>query len=485
MRKNSCGFSWYCSFFLWFMPAAILFSAATIVNFPAFASTEKGVASAISTSSAKGHRSIIQKPFLAVTSSSETVTVDGKANIFASGLTAVPSLDGGGGELPSEISLSEDVTNVSFSATGLTNCCSSTPNSPPDGGSDLSPTDIFSYNGISGIKAPNTMMLVGVFLGDDSPSSDAPDILDFNAIGTDFTTLSPELQQTFYIGDGSTSSGTTQSFVVPSGATRLFLGIADAASFNGDPSWYDDNTGSFEVTANQSVTNATPTPTATLPPLPTPSLSPLPFPSIPPFPSPLPTVSGGTAAVTGIILDQDDIPLSAVTVTIEGTDYSESKETDENGFYIFTNLLAGEYTLTYKKEGYQTQTEEITLTEGEQKNMGMITMEESVGTISGYVLDIRNNPIASAKLKLKGIKTGYKNTLSSDADGFFEFTDLEADTYILIARKNGYKRAKQTIKLGDGEAKEVEITLKRAVRNIKKASSEHRYLRLHAYSVHL
>lgn len=214
-----------------------------------------------------------------------------------------------------------------------------------------------------------------------------------------------------------------------------------------------------------------PLPTPSLPPFPTPTFQPFPSPSVSPFPSPIPTLSGDTATVFGEVNDPDEFPFQGVTVTIEGTDYSESKETDERGFYVFTNLSAGEYTLTYKKEGYQTQTEEITLTEGEIKNMGTIYMEDTANAdIYGYVLDIRDNPIVSAKLKLKGIKTGYKTTLSSDASGFFEFTDLEADTYILIARKNGYKRAKQTIRLGEEESKEVKIILKRTSRKIKKAS---------------
>ena len=70
-------------------------------------------------------------------------------------------------------------------------------------------------------------------------------------------------------------------------------------------------------------------------------------------------------------------------------------------------------------------------------------------------------PLNLQKLTLIAIfKTNYKHTTASDADGFFEFTDLEVDTYILITKKKGYKRAKQTIRLEEGEAKEVDINLK-------------------------
>src|SRR5262249_39942824 len=58
------------------------------------------------------------------------------------------------------------------------------------------------------------------------------------------------LNQTFFIGDGltGTGSGSVQVFHVPDGATRLYLGFADAFFFQGDPGYYDDNTGSLTAT---------------------------------------------------------------------------------------------------------------------------------------------------------------------------------------------------------------------------------------------
>jgi len=447
----------------------VLFSAMVTVNLSISTSAQAGVKSTASlpqNTSAKVSRAVATKSAFSPTVSSEITTVDGKSDIFAAGVTSEPAFDGGGGLLPIEISLSGGVTRVSFSATGQTNCCGSTPNSPPDGGSDLSPTDINSYGGISGIKAPNTMMLVGVFLGSGSPSSTSPSILDFNTIGMDFTTLCPELQQTFFIGDGLTSGGESQAFIVPTGATRLFLGIADAGGFKGDPSWYDDNTGSFEVAVTQPTTGVTPTPTATaIPTLP-------PLPTLPPIPSPT-LAPGGGGVVFGFVNDFDDNALRGVTVTITGDNYSNSTETDDNGYYEFSDLAAGDYTLTYEKDGYQTETQEASIGEYQVKGLGTVTMEEIVkAKIYGYIVDIRDDPIESAKLKLKGIKTGYNGTTSSDADGFFEFSDLEADTYVIIAKKTGYKSAKQTLKLGDGEGREIAIEIKKSSKRIIKKSSE-------------
>jgi hypothetical protein len=86
-----------------------------------------------------------------------------------------------------------------------------------------------SEHGIANLQAPICSM-VGVFLDDRQPdSSPAPPALDFSTdISRDFATLSPLLKQPFFIGDGFRADGTTkQSFIVPAGATRLYVGIMD------------------------------------------------------------------------------------------------------------------------------------------------------------------------------------------------------------------------------------------------------------------
>ena len=85
-----------------------------------------------------------------------------------------------------------------------------------------------SFFGISRITGPR-YGLIGVFLGPDVPSPSAtPANADFSAAAArDQATLNPLLQQPFYIGRGRTSGGDTKNFVVPSGATRLFLAVLD------------------------------------------------------------------------------------------------------------------------------------------------------------------------------------------------------------------------------------------------------------------
>jgi len=92
----------------------------------------------------------------------------------------------------------------------------------------------FSYgtgpvNGIGDYTGPSDA-LIGVFLDNSLPSGvGGPASLDFTG-ANNFASLSPLLNQIFFIGDGltGTGSGAEQQFTAPAGATRLFLSVADS-----------------------------------------------------------------------------------------------------------------------------------------------------------------------------------------------------------------------------------------------------------------
>lgn len=133
-----------------------------------------------------------------------------------------------------------------FSVTGSVSNTGTPSGLSPDGGGFTSHT-AGAQNGISNITAPFNS-LIGVFLNGDVPLSGGKvTALNFNTIGLNFATLSPELNQVFFIGDGlaSTKSGKNtstliQTFVAPTGATRLFLGSMDGYEWK-------NNSGSFSV----------------------------------------------------------------------------------------------------------------------------------------------------------------------------------------------------------------------------------------------
>jgi len=214
-----------------------------------------------------------------------TVSVPGTADIFAAGLNANGGFPGGGTYAVQGVSFQANSGQVisfgtgsgNLGITGTTNCGAGAPcNAPPiaaDGsnltfsvgasdGTNITTSSVGT--GISGIVfTGREMFLVGVFLTDSAPSG-------FGAFADNYTSASnqvnfaPLIGQVFFVGDGLTGtdaanvgSGSTQTFQVPTTATRLFLGFADAfnnfsTSGGGSPGAYGDNTGSLSVNINTS-----------------------------------------------------------------------------------------------------------------------------------------------------------------------------------------------------------------------------------------
>ncbi|MFO1484723.1 MAG: LamG-like jellyroll fold domain-containing protein [Verrucomicrobiaceae bacterium] len=175
------------------------------------------------------------------------------SNIFDAGLNSPTQ----GGSLPPSINVTGlDGSKVTFpQIAGVINTFADVHG--PDGAHTAGRScDLTSVGGISGyLNGNNTPALVGVFLDESQPAS-APERLDFSAgapaLGENFTTLTPALGQVFFIGDGLTSGGIAQQFIVPAGATRLFFGVPDGYDgtlYHGAPTAYSDNSGSVSLRA--------------------------------------------------------------------------------------------------------------------------------------------------------------------------------------------------------------------------------------------
>lgn len=191
-------------------------------------------------------------------SRADIILVPGTSNIFAAGSATIP-FGAGDGTVPPVVSFAPGANLVVrfSSVTGSVSADTNAANlNGPDGGVYLgyAGTNINSAAGISGmVHANRNMFLAGVFLDSGTPVS-APARLGFSD-PENFTSISPLIGQTFFIGDGLTDTGSIQQhFNVPNGANRLFLGFVDAADpipFQGRPGFYFDNTGT--LTANLSV----------------------------------------------------------------------------------------------------------------------------------------------------------------------------------------------------------------------------------------
>lgn len=110
---------------------------------------------------------------------------------------------------------------------------------------DDAASDGVSEHGMSDATMPLNA-INGVFLSNTQPDSGTvPGALDFTTQSArDYDSISPALQQVFYLGNGQTSTGVQQQIVVPAGATRFFLGTMDG--------WeWSNNVGGYTATISE------------------------------------------------------------------------------------------------------------------------------------------------------------------------------------------------------------------------------------------
>lgn len=175
-------------------------------------------------------------------------SVDTRTSLYlAGGNTYSVAPGGGGGLAPTAITLLAGTGRVltvtadgSAAYCGAGVCVAPTPDGPAIGSTNLN-----ASGSISGIVAPTSGFLAGLFLGPSLPGA-APSSLNFNTLTTTFASVAPAVGQLFFIGDGL-AGALQQQFLVPDGATRLYFGIADGFAFVGDPGFYDDNVGTYRA----------------------------------------------------------------------------------------------------------------------------------------------------------------------------------------------------------------------------------------------
>jgi hypothetical protein len=152
-----------------------------------------------------------------------TVTVSGDSDIFAAGLGTAPGSTNGGGSLPPSIPVVGGETLL-ITAKGLVNCC-----------------DTAGFPGTSG---PNG------FTGNPFGGSGSAITNSTGSFVGEFTDLTGAFPLAGVFNGGTETPftvGTSDTVVVPVGATLLYFGLPDAAGFNGSSGYYSDNSGSFTV----------------------------------------------------------------------------------------------------------------------------------------------------------------------------------------------------------------------------------------------
>ncbi|OGS22406.1 MAG: hypothetical protein A2252_02350 [Elusimicrobia bacterium RIFOXYA2_FULL_39_19] len=152
-----------------------------------------------------------------------------------------------------------------------------------------------------------------------------------------------------------------------------------------------------------------------------------------------------TYIISGYVKEADSTAVSGVTMTLAGL-ASSSTVTDAVGYYQFTDLSTGSYTITPVKGGYLFSPAELiyALLNSSQTNQNYFGTDISVSTvpaptysISGYIKDSGNKVLSAAAVTLAS-SAGLSVNVNTDANGYYEFTNLSSGTYAVTPSKTGW-----------------------------------------------
>ena len=147
----------------------------------------------------------------------------------------------------------------------------------------------------------------------------------------------------------------------------------------------------------------------------------------------------GAAPTTGTL--QGTVTDSATSAAISGATVSivggASTTTNVSGFYQFTNVTAGAYSVTAAKTGYNTGTNAgVSVTAGgtTTSNFALTAAAPTTGTLQGTV----TNATTSAAVSGATVTIVGGASTTTNASGFYSFTNVTPGTYSVTASATGY-----------------------------------------------
>jgi len=129
--------------------------------------------------------------------------------------------------------------------------------------------------------------------------------------------------------------------------------------------------------------------------------------------------------------------LSDVDISVNSNDPYINTQTNQFGVFKTGQQLPGSYTVTVSKQGYETQTFDVTLVPGEVVELDITLQAPAAYTVSGTVVDGTNNaPVANAPLVLSNGQQSY--AIQTNANGQFNLTCVLGGVYAVTAGAWGY-----------------------------------------------
>ncbi|WP_377890517.1 collagen binding domain-containing protein [Alkalihalobacillus sp. R86527] len=126
--------------------------------------------------------------------------------------------------------------------------------------------------------------------------------------------------------------------------------------------------------------------------------------------------------------------------------------TDENGVYRTEGLFAGTYTvIAFAESGYGSSSASVKVPANGSRTLDF-TLEPFPATAEGTIRDeTTGEPVANVFVRLLDIHGSSIQTVNSDRNGFYRFTNFTASQYLISAITPNYQRVQVSINPSPGE----------------------------------
>lgn len=168
-------------------------------------------------------------------------------------------------------------------------------------------------------------------------------------------------------------------------------------------------------------------------------------------------VPGGVGHISGTVFGAGASPLAGVQITVDNRQYSTV--TNAQGEFIFSNLMPGDYTISFVAHSYLSHTMDIVMQEDETEVINLTMTPMNQVSVTGTILaSDTGSGLAQASINFVGYE-GYSGT--SSADGSFAIPNVFANhSYSYIIAAEGYTSTSGTIDLGGSDYNMGDIILR-------------------------
>lgn len=148
----------------------------------------------------------------------------------------------------------------------------------------------------------------------------------------------------------------------------------------------------------------------------------------------------GMGRFMGTVVDSSSgLPISGVTVRLI-EDNTKTVKTVMDGSFLLTDIMPGQYNITYQYNGYTSSSQQVSVTAGEIKDLGLIQLntDQATGILSGIVTDSTTGAaISGAVVTIVGSTA---STAMTDTNGVYSVVGVPESITITVT-VSGYQEA--------------------------------------------